>query len=244
MSSTSPYRAQTLSVTALDAALREQMCELYLRHFDGTSAALFFSDLVEKDRVVLMFHEGTLVGFSTFKFYEMPWQGKNVRVAFSGDTIVDRMHWGHHALNFGCISELARVRADAPGMPMYWLLPVKGHRTYKYMTVFVKRFFPHWLNTTPDLQDLAYRLAEARFGACFDKATGVVRFPESHGHLKADIAEASESELHKPGVRFFLQKNPGYRQGNELVCLCELDTDNLKPMAARIFAAATALRHV
>lgn len=32
-----------------------------------------------------------------------------------------------------------------------------------------------------------------------------------------------------------MQRNPGYRQGDELVCLCEVAASNLKPLAQRVF---------
>jgi hypothetical protein len=38
-------------------------------------------------------------------------------------------------------------------------------------------------------------------------------------------------------VQFFLQANPGYKVGDELVCLTELSHDNQNPLAARLFDA-------
>ena len=43
------------------------------------------------------------------------------------------------------------------------------------------------------------------------------------------------AELEKPSTRYFMQRNPGYRQGDELVCLCEVAASNLKPLAQRVF---------
>jgi hypothetical protein len=34
-------------------------------------------------------------------------------------------------------------------------------------------------------------------------------------------------------VRFFLTRNPGYREGDELVCLAELAAANMRSLAAR-----------
>jgi hypothetical protein len=36
-------------------------------------------------------------------------------------------------------------------------------------------------------------------------------------------------------VKFFLERNPQFAQGHELVCLCEIEEANMKPMTKRIF---------
>ena len=44
-----------------------------------------------------------------------------------------------------------------------------------------------------------------------------------------------ERERKRPDVAYFLQCNPGYASGDELVCLCELSTDNMRPLTRRLF---------
>jgi len=230
-----PFRVMVLPAAALAEATVAAMAEVYLAHYDGSSEELFRHDLLDKDDVVLMYHDKRLVGFTTLKTWETSWRERPVRVVFSGDTIVERAHWGQPALSFACIARIGQIRRARPDVPLYWFLIVKGHRTFKYLSVFAYSFFPHWKQAHPDLQGLAAQLARERFGEFYDREKGVIHFPSSRGHLKAEIAEARAEELLKPSTRFFLQKNPGYRQGDELVCLCELETDNLKPLAARIF---------
>jgi hypothetical protein len=84
------------------------------------------------------------------------------------------------------------------------------------------------------------KLARERFGEAFDDASGVVRFPESRGHLAEPFAEANEREAEREDVSFFLRRNSGYRNGDELVCLCELSLENLRPLARRLFAGGEA----
>src|SRR3546814_20604210 len=80
-------------------------------------------------------------------------------------------------------------------------------------------------------------LAAEKVGDFYNPATGFVHCPRSRGHLKADWAEIPEKDRRRPDVLFFLQRNPGYDQGDELVCLPELSLENQNPLAARIFAA-------
>jgi hypothetical protein len=232
-----PYRSAVLSVAELDEATVAAMEALYLRHYDGSSSGLFRHDLTEKRDAVLLYHGADLVGFTLLMVMETLWRGVPVRAVYSGDTIVGVQHWGQQQLNFTCIARIGQIKREQPSLPLYWFLLVKGHRTFKYLPVFVKSFFPHWQEARPDLQELAQQLAQARFGDYFDASKGIVHFPDSRGHLKAWIAEANERERARASTQFFLQKNPGYRQGDELVCLCELEPANLKPLTARLFAA-------
>ena len=78
-------------------------------------------------------------------------------------------------------------------------------------------------------------LASERFGSAYDPKTGLVRFPSSQGHLKPAYAHIEETDNRRDDVSFFLRRNPGYGDGDELVCLTELCPENLKPIARRLF---------
>jgi hypothetical protein len=51
----------------------------------------------------------------------------------------------------------------------------------------------------------------------------VVTFPRSLGQVKAGLAEIEERELAHPRIRFFQERNPGWRQGEELMCVARMD---------------------
>ncbi|MDX8412379.1 MAG: hypothetical protein R8K46_11005 [Mariprofundaceae bacterium] len=214
---------------------RRQMARLYLANYNGSDEVQFNRDLMDKDEAVIVHKEGQLIGFSTFKIYNRTWNSEPIRVLYSGDTIMDRNHWGKQSLAFAWIQRMGEIKRQHPDTPFYWFLLTKGHRTFRYMPAFGKSFFPHWLNHRDDLKSLADILASEKFGADYNAATGVVEFPRSRGHLKPDLAEPSPTDQAKESVRFFLKCNPGYRQGHELACICEMEEYNMKPLAKRLF---------
>ena len=232
------YQSAVIAVKDLPPDLIIRMAELYLENYDGTSAESFRADLAAKDEVIVLKFEGEVVGFTTLRVYSASHKGAPVRIVYSGDTIVDRGHWGQQELAFAWIARIGEIKAQAPEAPLYWFLLVKGHRTFKYLSVFGKSFHPHWQVDRSDLKPLADQLASASFYADYNPESGVVEFSQSRGHLKASIAEPTTEELIKESTRFFLRKNPGYRRGHELVCLCELELANMKPLTARIFNRA------
>jgi len=232
----SPYSTAFAAVSALGERERRAMASLYLANYDGSSESIFFHDLARKDEVLLVTNEDQVVGFTTLRYFGREWNGRPIRVVYSGDTIVDRRHWGQQALAFDWIAHIGTLKQQRPELPLYWFLLVKGHRTFRYLPLFGKTFYPHWKVDRSDLRPLADLLALEMFPRDYNPATGVVEFRESRGHLKSEIALPTAEEQARADVRYFLERNPGYRRGHELVCICELETHNMKPLTRRLFA--------
>lgn len=230
----------TARVANVDSLMNDQLSDMYTlfaRYYDATSYARFVRDLSGKNLALLLFDEfGVIRGFTTLQISRAEFRGADIRVVFSGDTIVERAFWGSHALAFAWLRNMGRVFAAEPAIPMVWLLTVKGHRTYRYLPTFGLEFTPDWRRADdPDLVALKDALAAERFGSAYNSATGIVRFPQSEGHLAASWALPDERERARADIRFFLEKNPGYTQGDELVCLCRISKDNMRPLAMRVF---------
>jgi hypothetical protein len=224
-------------VTALSEREREEMWLLFSRFYTGTSRSRFRTDLAGKDTALILRDEHQcLQGFSTLALSATQFEGARIRVLFSGDTIVERAHWGSQALAFSWLRHAGALKRMQPEVPLYWFLIVKGQRTYRYLPTFARQFVPDWrAEPAPRMRRLLDALAEERFGAAWDPLSGVIRFREPHGHLAPECARISEREAEREDVRFFLNRNPGYARGDELACLCELTAANLRPLARRIF---------
>jgi hypothetical protein len=102
--------------------------------------------------------------------------------------------------------------------------------------VFAKCFYPNWRYPTPPrYQALMDYLAKTKFGDDYSPESGLIRFSTSQGHLREKWAEIKPGISHKPDVRYFLERNPEYYKGHELVCLMELSEDNMRSHAQRGF---------
>ncbi len=230
-------RAEIRPVVDLSPQDCGDMFELYAEYYAGTDEDLFQRDLEEKQQVLLLFNENEhLSGFSTFTTLKYDFRGQTIRAIFSGDTIIDHRYWGEQALAFTWIRHAGHLKSQSPAVPLYWFLIVKGHRTYRFLPAFSKQYYPHWREPTPQKEKaIMDMMAKRRFGSCYDPATGLVRFSITAGYLKPAWAGMNESELRRPEVRFFLERNPGYWHGDEMVCLTELHSDNMRPLSRRIF---------
>ncbi|HVE53586.1 MAG TPA: hypothetical protein VNB23_09415 [Ramlibacter sp.] len=229
------YACEVLAVHALDARTRHAMAALYCATYAAATPEIFFHDLSQKDEVLLLVWRGRLVGFTTLQTYSRRWGGRPLRVLFSGDTVVQREHWGQQALSFAWVRHLGVLAARFPGERHVWFLLVKGHRTYRYLHVFARSFHPGQAPEGSDLGELCQWLARDRFPDDYNPATGVVEFARSRGHLNSELAEPRADELARPGVAYFLARNPGFRVGHELACVCDIAQDNMKPLTLRLF---------
>ncbi|MDR3477456.1 MAG: hypothetical protein P4M14_05425 [Gammaproteobacteria bacterium] len=227
-------------IQALSQKTISAMFQLYNSYYDGTNETIFQQDLAGKNWVILLYDtKETLRGFSTLAFFDHQYMDKTYRILYSGDTIVEHQFWGQHELAAAWIRFAGKIKVEQPSVPLYWLLIVKGYRTYRYLSAFCREYYPNPTEHRPPvIKGLMDQLALARFGSAYNPATGVVSFNESHGHLRGCWSDVPANVLSRVEVQYFLHRNPHYERGDELVCLCELSETNLKPYAKRLFVSS------
>jgi len=142
--------------------------------------------------------------------------------------------WGSPVLARGWIALVRAIQTAHPTEPWYWLLLSSGFRTYRFLPVFWREFWPrHDAEMPADVRALMEDLAAHRFGTSYDATAGVVRF-EAPQRLRDHLAAVPDGKAGDPHVRFFLDRNPGHADGDELVCLTELGDGNLTAAGARM----------
>jgi hypothetical protein len=229
------YTCDLVRASSLDEPTRLAMCELYMSCYEATIPALFEGDLLSKDEALLLHLGPRLVGFTTLRVFDAEWEGQTIRVVFSGDTVVEKQHWGQQALSTAWVRRMGQIKRQQPDKRLVWLLLVKGHRTYRYLHVFARTFFPREGEHDARLAALAQHLAQQQFRNDYNPLSGLVEFVPSRGQLKSDLAEPRADEMARAGVTYFLQRNPSFRIGHELVCVCDMEEANMKPRTLRLF---------
>lgn len=237
-------KGSLIARSEIGGALERDMLALHARYFEGVTAHQFRRDLAEKDWAVLIREEdGRLAGFSTLRVDRLRWRGGPLTLLSSGDTIVAPEAWHSSILSRTWIESALRIHEHAPHGPLLWLLLSSGYRTYRFLPVFWREFFPRFDRPTPwATRELMRALARHRYGACFDADVGVVRFPRP-AILRAPLRAVSDSRRIDPHVAFFLDANPGHERGDELVCLTELADRNLTAAGRRMVGPSRRLEH-
>lgn len=230
-----------ISIKELSNLDEEQMFALLNSHFKGVKRDVFNNDLDSKNWVILIKDEQTLElkGFSTLLMYDTCFEGENISIVFSGDTIVDPSAWSSSALSTGWISSINKLRNEYCKGKLYWLLISGGYRTYRLLPLFWKEFYPRYDSLTPEhilrlMQDLSVK----RFGENYNIKTGVVSFPHPH-ILRDELHGIPTQRLQDPHIQFFQMLNPGHVYGDELVCFTEICEENLTRAGRRMWFANT-----
>lgn len=224
---------QLISTQALLKADRQEMYTLLGTYFDGVTQDVFLADLAQKNWVLLLRDatSGQLQGFSTLLLYTTEFEGEAIHVIYSGDTIVAPSAWSSSNLSRAWINSVKQLQSDFNHGKFYWLLISSGYRTYRFLPVFWREFYPRYDMLTPDkIKALMDVIARERFGRYYDAQAGIVRFP--HPQSLRDLPPPRKNNPH---VRFFTQQNPGYIRGDELVCLTEICEHNLTQAGRRMW---------
>jgi len=219
------------------------MYELLSAYFIGTSREVFEFDLSEKETVVLLRDrkDGQIQGFSTLMRLTVKLDCREVFAFFSGDTIVDQKFWGETILSRlwsqTVFSEADRIRAERPVATIFWYLICSGYKTWRFLPVFFREYYPHpGLETPPHIKQLLEVLGRWKFGDEYIAERGVVRFRHATP-LREGVADVTEERLRDPLISFFQRVNPGHGSGDELACLTEISRSNLTRAGARMVGA-------
>jgi len=214
----------------------QSMFRVFSENFEGATLDIFERDLKNKNWVILLRDAQTqeLEGFSTLALYETEINRQLMSVVYSGDTIIRREYWGTPELPRSWIHTVLEKSANM-NQPLYWLLISSGYKTYRFLTVFYKEFYPRYDKpTSPEMQTIMEQLALQRFGSDYHCEEGVVRFKDGATPLRDGLAEVTDERLHDPHVAFYISKNPGYMMGDELVCITRVHPDNFTPAGRRM----------
>jgi len=223
-------------VESLTSLEKNRMFELLQNHFLGIHHAQFEQDLAEKSWVIFLdeVQTGQIQGFTTLMLLQIELDGHPYAALFSGDTIINREFWGETVLPRLWIRWALQVARSIPVQPVYWLLICSGYKTYRFLPLFYREFYPHFRQATPPhIQKVIDTFARQKFDTAYEPQRGIVRFANP-SPLRAGVAEITPNRLKDPHIAFFAQKNPGHLHGDELVCLTRLAVDNLTKAGKRM----------
>ena len=218
------------------------MFELLVGSFQNVSRDAFENDLREKDEVVLLYSGDRrssaahrLCGFSTIQFLQYRFSGQNHRVIFSGDTVIAPAYWGSLQLPVLWGRRMMELLDERPGVPLWWMLISKGIRTFKFLPVFFRSYFPNPAVPVPnEIRSLMETLGKLKFPSQFDRSEGVVRPSQSTYFLRPALAARKDGAQEKICHQFFYSRNPEYDRGSELFCLTQFSRENLHPFILRL----------
>lgn len=210
-----------------------QVDELYALFHTAFQASRegFEKDLREKEKLLLLSDETGLQAFSTLRSFHPQ---SDVRVIFSGDTFASPQARSGHRLPALWAEYVFRQMPRQEGVEDFWLLLCSGYRTFRILPTFFQSFVPGGQDETLLLRRDHW--AAELFGPRY--CSGIVK-PRWATPLYQP--EPPARLLKDPHVQLFFRANPGYEEGDELVCLVPLCHSNLTPAGRRLALGEKAL---
>jgi len=233
----SKLAGKVVPVRELSNLERGRMFELMNGNYDGVKKETFEKDLAEKSDVILLRdnQDQQIQGFSTLMILEELVRGNVTRALFSGDTIIDKTYWGDTQLEHHWGRYAFSLIDKNPEIPLFWFLMSKGYKTYKFLPVFFNEFYPRYDKPTPAYeQEVLDTFARKKFPLNYNPKTGLVVFEGQKDRLKQGVADIDERRMKDQHVRYFIERNPRWQQGDELCCIMPLKKNNFNRMALRM----------
>jgi len=227
-------RAIITPATDLSRKNVDDMFRLMQEYYCNVTRAQFLDDLDEKEWVILLWENGRICGFSTQMLFNHDVEGYQIQVIFSGDTVIEKNYRHSLALPvaWGCL--MLSILSECPDRELYWLLTSKGYKTYRFLPVFIREFYPSCMKETPTFEKALLRsLGRQKFGDRFDSESGIIRASEGSQYLRPGVADITQIRRRDKHIAFFKKANPGHAKGDELVCIARCHENNLKPFILR-----------
>ena len=213
------------SVSNISNSLIANMYKVFDCYYDGISLSKFKEDLSTKNKIIVLYKNNVVIGFSTVKFLTRKINRVNYKIVFSGDTIVEQEYWGENPLKKAFIKLLLLEKIKSPLIPVYWFLISKGYKTYLVLTRNALSYYPRHNVATPNkIKKIIDSVGKELYPNNYDVNDGLIKFNNIHDRLKSDIAPiTNEMMVKNPDIKYFVDKNPTWKNGTELACLGKFD---------------------
>ena len=211
-----------------------EMYTLFQKYFQCAEKS-FRDDLNEKQFIILILEQDSqkIIGFSSVLIMEIMVEKRKIHIVFSGDTIVDEKRRNDNVLIKSFIE--LNLKFISKYEKLYWFLISMGYRTYRILPILFKEFWPRYDKPTPpEIKKIIDITAQNKFGIYYNSKRGIIK-PKAKNKLKPQFAMIPSTGLKDPHIKFFIEKNPGYIQGEELACITELSKKNFNKTLLRRF---------
>ena len=212
----------------------QRMFSLMSQNYNHMTYDCFVSDLSNKQYVGLIVDKNNEIqGFTTFGIDLGNQRQNEFRIVFSGDTILEPEHWGTQIMMRGWCHTIGQIISTDNEHPWYWYLLSKGHRTYMYLPLFFTNYYPKVDHDSPNSKEweIINHVSSNLYQDDWKPNKVIIEFDQRHGELKEELIQSTYSKKRSTYVSFFLEKNPAFYKGNELVCLAQLTPENLNRSA-------------
>jgi hypothetical protein len=223
----------TVPTSALDAADRDDLWDVYRRHFDADRSALDAS-LARADQVIRFRRRGerALRGLVAMSLREAEHEGRRFLWLWAGALAIDRECRGQWLLERAGVETFARIRLRHPSRALLWIYESNSFQSFRMVARNYQVYWPHPGAATPTWEaGVIEKLARVHHGARWDTDARVLR-PTGKKHVRPTSSQ-TRTDDDDPMRRFYRGLNPEASAGAAIVMLVPLDFTNLRALGRR-----------
>ena len=233
--------AALLPIGVLTARDRAEMLGLYKRYYVRVENERFFADLDRKERIAIVRDaDGRISAFTSMTTLDLSEGNDRLVGLFSGDTIVDSpgRQYPHLAALTVSYAEILRQRFQ--GTKVYYVLLSKGWRTFRAMSTFFREYAPRVRGRAPaHCTEVIDRVGRFHFPGQYMQSLGIIRYAGGGQSIRPGSAEDIQPGRDIADQEDFLALNPGYLQGDEIICVADCAPGNRTRNYERVIESAS-----
>ena len=165
-------------------------------------------------------------------------EGRAVKAVFSGDTIVSRQSRGTFGLGLEIVRYFVQAGQEYPNIELFYILIAKGWQTCRIPAFLFREFSPSSQHSVlPRHQQGMDAFGAKKYPRSYNPEKGLIIFSGETQRVKPGSIEGEIPPRNDPQIDIFVKKNPNYLQGDELVYVAPITTENFTRVTLRMLAA-------
>lgn len=221
-----------ISDGTITPALKEQMWELYSQYYNYSKES-FMARIDRNDHYSFYYRGDQLIGFTGLRVTPFRFESRWRLTIYYGQTIIHKAFRGKALMQKTGMKLMQRY--------WYYFLFAKVYfwcdaLTYKPYLVFARtlgEYYPSPVHRKPpEIEKLMHHIGATHYGPLYQAHTGVVLKPEKY--VQDPASKIKEGDLNNPIIAYYQQRNPGYTEGNGLLTLAPVSSQNFAKIGQRI----------
>lgn len=206
---------------------RDAIWAFAARFTDATREGFEQSFANKRDAVLIKdARSGELVGLGGVAVVELPLGDGRCVVIFPGDTLFDPKVRGKSLVQGLGLLYYLECRLKRPTLPVYMMYGTFSYKSYLMLPRNFHTYWPRPEEPTPAREQALLREAAERFYTDVRERPGGALVGRTTKRLHEGVATIDEAALAEPAIRYFHEQNPGYIDGEVLLCLIPLHAAN------------------
>ena len=212
-------------VGALSPSEWDEVWQLTCRFYDADRA--YVEATLRGHQQLALFRsraDGGLVGMAAIQVDAFEFQGRRVAIIFTSHSVLEERYRGQNLIQRAGMRTWLRCWLRHPWHRKFWVYDTFSYKSYWLLPRNLRTFWPRRDEPTP-AWDAALMEHYGRWKYQEAWRGGVIaRSP--HKRLLPQTAQLTPELLRDPHLAFFAAANPGFRDGDMLLCLCPLTFTN------------------